>query len=99
MLFEIFSTGSCDVNPKNGSAVVDEFTITCSGWQDDHQPLSYVYYTVQNNIVKPLKKTIEPTYIAKLPLPPNKDGSLTIYADVIDRHGSKSTVYMNVTVS
>ena len=91
--------GNCDVNPKNGTAVTDDFFITCDGWIDDHQPLSYFYYTVQNNVVKPFKETKETSYKAKLPVPQNKDGILTIFVDILDRHGSQTTVQMNVTVS
>jgi hypothetical protein len=39
--------GICDVTPKSGIALNTTFTITCSGWEDTDQPLSYTYGTAK----------------------------------------------------
>lgn len=41
--------GSCDVTPKTGEELDTIFTFSCSGWQDDHQPLTYeMFYSHPN---------------------------------------------------
>lgn len=39
--------GTCDVTPKTGHALNTTFKITCSGWQDEDQPLLYTYGTAR----------------------------------------------------
>lgn len=33
--------GQCDVTPKTGKELDTSFTFWCSGWQDEHEPLTY----------------------------------------------------------
>lgn len=33
--------GTCDVTPKTGEELETRFTFSCSGWQDEHEPLTY----------------------------------------------------------
>ena len=41
--------GSCDVTPKTGEELDTIFTFWCSGWQDEHQPLTYeMFYSHPN---------------------------------------------------
>jgi len=41
--------GSCDVTPKTGEELDTIFTFSCSGWQDEHQPLTYeMFYSHPN---------------------------------------------------
>ena len=41
--------GSCDVTPKTGEGLDTIFTFSCSGWQDEHQPLTYeMFYSHPN---------------------------------------------------
>ena len=35
--------GSCEVEPKAGFALEDEFTISCQGFEDEDQPLAYEF--------------------------------------------------------
>ena len=34
-------SGKCYVTPKAGEELDTIFTFSCSGWQDEHQPLTY----------------------------------------------------------
>ena len=41
--------GMCDVTPKTGEELDTIFTFSCSGWQDEHQPLTYeMFYSHLN---------------------------------------------------
>lgn len=41
--------GSCDVTPNTGEELDTIFTFSCSGWQDEHQPLTYeMFYSHPN---------------------------------------------------
>lgn len=33
--------GTCDVTPKTGEELETRFSFSCSGWQDEHEPLNY----------------------------------------------------------
>lgn len=37
--------GSCTVSPTDGIAFTTTFSVTCSGFTDEHNPLSYRFYT------------------------------------------------------
>ena len=41
--------GSCDVTPKTGEELDTIFIFSCSGWQDEHQPLTYEMFYFHPN--------------------------------------------------
>lgn len=42
--------GSCDVSPKTGEELDTVFTFSCSGWRDEHQPLTFEMFYSHPNI-------------------------------------------------
>lgn len=42
--------GGCSITPREGFAVITEFNISCSGWNDTDRPLSYEFRFVIHNI-------------------------------------------------
>ena len=36
------ASGTCDIHPLDGFAIVTNFSMKCSGWQDEDQPLRYL---------------------------------------------------------
>ncbi|XP_066275447.1 polycystin-1-like protein 2 [Branchiostoma lanceolatum] len=106
------TVGSCSVSPENGTAMVTEFTISCSGFSDLDLPLTYTFLystgaerlasvsTVTGDVFSILH-TGRDSILSGLLLPiglESRDYNVTIRADVSDGLGATSSVETVVKV-
>ena len=89
----------CHINPKEGSAIITDFYISCLGWYDEDIPLRYAFkYTFSfSTIIIQDGKVGNVT--SKLPLgDPDKYYERTLNLQVIDAYGEFSTVLVKTKV-
>ncbi|XP_019624434.1 PREDICTED: polycystic kidney disease protein 1-like 2 [Branchiostoma belcheri] len=94
--------GSCTVSPENGTAMVTEFTFTCTGFSDSDEPLTYTFLFNTDAAAgfTPLYTETEPTTPPQL-LPvgqESRDFVVRIQAQVSDSLGATSNVETSVQV-
>ena len=92
--------GTCEISPRNGSALTTTFHFACTGWQDPDLPLRYEFASYNK------ESTMSVIYTGKyssttafLPLgDENKNFTLVIRARVIDALGSATEQNFSVKV-
>jgi len=92
--------GNCTITPEVGTVIADTFMMSCSGWQDQHLPLTYEFYLKQDGVKAPLCNSFQ--LYCNEPLPMGDAANnfvLEIFVSISDRHGGKSITSMNATVS
>ncbi|XP_066922168.1 polycystin family receptor for egg jelly-like [Clytia hemisphaerica] len=93
-------SGSCSISPEVGTVLIDEYLISCSGWQDQHQPLTYQFFTIIDDVKKPLCDSVDPECQTILPIgQSSEDYRLNVYASIMDRYKGRTDVLLNVTVN
>jgi len=75
--------------------------MSCSGWIDEHFPLSYEFYLLRENVKKPICLSFDPVCIGMvLPMGDPLDGyRLPVYVSIIDNIGGRTDINFTVTVS
>ncbi|XP_068694084.1 polycystin-1-like protein 2 [Montipora foliosa] len=93
--------GSCEVTPKNGSAMHTLFRINCSGWEDVDLPLTYEFaYERSNKESVFLISQNQDANSLYLPMGQDKNHfNLTLKIKVIDGLGAASIVRISVKVT
>ena len=97
-LVESAETG-CKVNPREGSAILTNFYITCLGWYDKDIPLRYAFkYTFSSSTIIIQDGNVG-NVTSKLPVGnPAKDYELILDLQIIDAYGEFSTVVIKMKV-
>ncbi|CAH1259007.1 MATN2 [Branchiostoma lanceolatum] len=94
--------GSCTVSPENGTAMVTEFIITCTGFTDTDEPLTYTFFFNSGT-----DSTFSPLYIGTEPTTPPQlfpvgqephDYVVRIRVEVSDSFGATSLGETSVQV-
>ena len=93
--------GTCTVNPNIGTAIDTEFTISCSGWQDEYLPLTYQFFYSTGGVFQQLSgESWNSASTFNLPAgDPNNENQLQIVATIVNQLGVSSTFKLNVTVT
>ncbi|XP_078670979.1 polycystin-1-like protein 2 [Branchiostoma floridae x Branchiostoma belcheri] len=96
------AVGSCTVSPENGTAMVTEFIITCTGFSDSDEPLTYTFLfnTDAASGFTPLYTGTDPTTPSQLfPVGQESRGFVVrIRVEVSDSFGATSHVETSVKV-
>ena len=89
----------CKVDPKEGSAILTDFHISCLGWYDKDTPLRYAFkYTFSNSTIIIQDGTVG-NVTTKLPLgDPSKGYQRVLQLQIIDALGEFSTVLVTIKV-
>ena len=89
----------CKVTPKEGSAILTDFDVTCLGWYDTDTPLRYAFkYTFSSSTIIIQDGNVG-NVMTKLPLgDPDKDYERMLRLQIIDAYGEFSTVYVKTKV-
>lgn len=89
----------CQVNPREGSAIITDFYISCLGWYDKDIPLRYAFkYTFSSSTII-IQDGKVGNVTSKLPLgDPDKDYERTLHLQIIDAYGEFSTVFVKTKV-
>ena len=83
------SMEGCSVNPTKGEAVVTEFKITCDGFMDVDQPISYDFSYHTTTGVVHFQSGLSSNASVRLPLgDPIANYSIIILVDVKDSYGA-----------
>ena len=95
------TNGTCSITPSNGTSLKTNFTLSCSDWKSDSNPLSYRFqYQIQNGLHGLLYAGSNSSVSSWLP-----SGNLSwnytvkVNATVMDKNGvSARTVNLSVQV-
>ena len=91
--------GTCTVIPLFGIALETEFTISCSGWQDENLPLKYAYYSQTTGAVIQTQSTNSYYNNVLQAGDSNNENQLQIVATIVNQLSASSTFKLNVTVT
>ena len=87
------SGGVCTIDPTLGISLGTNFTLSCSSWKSDSEPLSYLFqYQLSNGLNSVIYHGLNNSVTVKLPY-----GVLNFSASVTDKNGASASV-MNLTV-
>lgn len=93
------SGGECSIEPPVGISLETNFTLSCSGWKSDSEPLSYQFqYQLYNGLNSVIYHGFSRSVVSRLPsgvLPNNY--SFNVTATVSDNNGA-ATQIVNLTV-
>ena len=85
--------GECSIKPTSGISLETNFTLSCSGWKSDSEPLSYQFqYQLYNGLNSVIYHGLNNSVVSQLP-----SGDLNFSATVTDKNGVAASV-MNLTV-
>ena len=89
----------CKVSPREGSAIITDFYISCLGWYDKDTPLRYAFkYTFSSSTIIIQDGSVGQV-TCKLPLgDPDKDYERILQLQIIDAYGEFSTVVVKTKV-
>eukprot|EP00466_Bigelowiella_natans_P000982 jgi/Bigna1/136060/aug1.32_g10768 len=89
------ASGSCQASPSVGQALLTEFLLSCTGWEDEDMPLKYKYQSEQaGSFVDLCDSRYLESYSTMLPA--GETGNLTIRALVVDNLGATVQNFMQV---
>ncbi|OQR99823.1 transmembrane protein [Achlya hypogyna] len=86
--------GTITISPAQGTAIADQFTVTCSGWTDANLPLTYAFYLNANSTLVPLASELTlPSTQVRLFLndAAKPNDTVTVVAHITDALGGTST--------
>jgi hypothetical protein len=93
--------GACSVSPTSGVALQTQFTFSCSGWmtETENLPLSYAFQVYDPAVeqTKSVLRSFDSTSSFSTVLPGGSP--VTIQAEIVDRFGASSVVYLTASVS
>lgn len=77
----------CHIEPKQGKAITTNFTVTCLGWKDEDQPLSFELRYTTNTGLTVIIQSDNPTKLTTS-LPIGKNLSLPLWIKIRDSLGA-----------
>ena len=91
--------GSCDISPKSGIVLEDKFKMTCSGWIDQHEPLSYNFHSLRDGVTKTFCNGKFTECSTVLPIGnKSEDYNSMIFVKIADSLGGSYTANITVMV-
>lgn len=89
----------CQVTPREGSAIITDYYISCLGWYDKDIPLRYAFKYKFSSSTIIIQDGEVGNVTSKLPIgDPDKDYERTLNLQIIDAYGEFSTVLVKTKV-
>jgi hypothetical protein len=95
------SPGRFVVSPTSGTAYLEVFLLTCSGWTDSDLPLSYQFSFLSLTGITLITKSLTSLSYSGTVLPEGQKGNnqlVTCQADIYDNINANATVFKSVEV-
>eukprot|EP00794_Sanderia_malayensis_P014077 gene14077-15546_t len=93
------SSGSCNVLPKSGFALVTKFKVICEHWVDEDMPLEYHIDVVREDNVANIYRGFENSIETVLPMGKvSSNYEMKINVKIFDRYGGMTEKVMTVKV-
>ena len=88
------SGGLCTIFPASGISLETNFTLSCSGWKSDSEPLSYQFqYRLANGLNNVIYHGVNNSVVVQLP-----SGDLNFTVIVTDKNGATASFNLTVKV-
>ena len=93
------SEGECSIKPASGISLETNFTLSCSGWKSNSEPLTYHFeYQLNNGLNSVIYHGLKSSVVAQLPSGvPSDNYALSFTVTVTDTNSASAPV-VNLTV-